>query len=128
MDPIEVLKSDSLRERAAIPLIYPPALPHGERVARCPDALHREAGRVRGLFAWRARLSGLGTATNQVDVARLTRRHSSKTLTMQERPDTVSSGLECSVRVLLGGRGNPAGGHKGRPYTQTCKLGERHDN
>jgi len=26
------------------------ALSLGERVARCPDALHREAGRVRGLL------------------------------------------------------------------------------
>jgi hypothetical protein len=25
-----------------------PALSRGERVARCPDPLHREAGRVRG--------------------------------------------------------------------------------
>jgi len=33
------------------PLFYVflvPALSRGERVARCPDALHREAGRVRG--------------------------------------------------------------------------------
>jgi len=35
-------------ERAAMRCVFSTTLSLGERVARCPDALHREAGRVRG--------------------------------------------------------------------------------
>lgn len=97
------------------PLADGPPSSHGRR---CPTTASSPAvaGGVRGLLAWQARLSGFSAATIQVAVTRLTRRCSSKALTMQERPDTGSNGFECSIRFLLGGRGNPAAGHKGRPY------------